>query len=144
MLLTILELWIACDKAAIHHHAMLEDYDVCVPMGKLESLVLPFRSQLERLARAEDYMKQRRKRLRFPASNIFQDSGISSCFSIRFFDQSTEHQAILATIVKCATRDRVAKQDELPQNRKDTETCLQMLKSELAHIAMSFLTGNIT
>ncbi|KAJ0418504.1 hypothetical protein BJY00DRAFT_314872 [Aspergillus carlsbadensis] len=122
MLLTILEVWIACDKAAIYHHPMLEDYNAYVQMGEFESLVLPCRSQLERLARAEDYMKQRHKSLRYPELNIFRHYGTPSCFSVRVFDQSTEHQTLLATIEGRATRDRTAKREELQRKRQKYES----------------------
>ncbi|KAL3474851.1 hypothetical protein BJX99DRAFT_271463 [Aspergillus californicus] len=118
MLLTILELWIACDKAGIHHHPMLGNYDAHIRMGVFESLVLPYRSQLERLARAEDYMRQRQQRLVNPESNIFQDFGTSSCFSVKYFDQSSEHQTLLATIEDRARRDRAAKRSELHQKQQ--------------------------
>ncbi|KAL4901190.1 hypothetical protein BDW74DRAFT_187846 [Aspergillus multicolor] len=90
MYLTILELWIACDKSAVHIHPLIGDYDPHIPMGVLE-----------RLARAET------------ASNIFRDFGTSFCFSVRFFDNSPEHQALFATIQDQAQRDRAAKKKEL-------------------------------
>lgn len=118
MLLTILELWIACDKSAFNIHPLLGDYDNCIPMDMFESLVLPYRSQMERLARAEDYMNQRRQRLRFPKSSIFQDFGTRSCFSVRFFDQSIEHQNLLAEIEDRARSERTQKQLELGQKHQ--------------------------
>ncbi|KAL4749322.1 hypothetical protein BDW72DRAFT_214126 [Aspergillus terricola var. indicus] len=118
MLLTILELWIACDKSAVELHPLLGDYDTCVPMDLFESLLLPYRSQMERLARAEDYMKQRRQRLRFRESSIFQDFGTQSCFSVRFFDQSIKHQVLLAEIQDHAERERAKKKLELRQKHQ--------------------------
>ncbi|KAL4861979.1 hypothetical protein BDV12DRAFT_207643 [Aspergillus spectabilis] len=118
MLLTILELWIACDKSALNIHPLLGDYDTCIPMDTFESLVLPSRSQMERLARTEDYMNQRQQRLRFPESSIFQDFGTQSCFSVRFFDQSIEHQNLLAEIEDCARSKRTQKQLELRQKHE--------------------------
>ena len=117
MLLIILELWIACDKSAINIHPLLADYDPCVPMGMFESLVLPYRSQMERLARAEDYMNHRQQRICFPESSIFQDFGTRSCFSVRFFDQSTEHQVLLAKIENRAGSERAQKKLELSEKR---------------------------
>ncbi|KAJ9257552.1 hypothetical protein DTO195F2_5534 [Paecilomyces variotii] len=113
MLLTILELWIACDKSAFNIHPLLGDYDNCIPMDMFESLVLPYRSQMERLARAEDYMNQRRQRLRFPESFIFQDFGTRSCFSVRSFDRSIEHQNLLSEIEDLARSERTQKRLEL-------------------------------
>ncbi|KAL4737892.1 hypothetical protein BDV11DRAFT_171491 [Aspergillus similis] len=118
MLLTILELWIACDKSAVKLHPLLGDYDTCVPMDLFESLLLPYRSQMERLARAEDYMEQRRRRLRFPESSIFHDFGTPSSFSVRFFDQSIGHQHLLAEIKDHAERERTKKKLELRQKHQ--------------------------
>jgi hypothetical protein len=118
MLLTILELWIACDKSAVKLPLLLGDYSTCVPMDLFKSLLLPYWSQMERLARAEDYMEKRRQRLRFPESSIFQDFGTRSCFSVRFFNQSIEHQDLLAEIKDHAERERTKKKLELRQKHE--------------------------
>ncbi|KAL4786748.1 hypothetical protein BJX76DRAFT_365241 [Aspergillus varians] len=113
MLLTILELWIACDKSAIKIHPILSGYDCCVPMEVFECVVLPRRSQMKRLARAEKYMHQRQKCLQYPQSCIFQDFGSRSCFSVKYFDQSNEHQNLLAAIEARATQEKNEKRAEL-------------------------------
>ncbi|BCS24968.1 uncharacterized protein APUU_41412A [Aspergillus puulaauensis] len=118
MFLTILELWIACDKAAIHAHPMLCDYNSCIPMDIFESLVLPHKSQMKRLAHAENYMQQRQRRVRYAGTSIFQDFGTKYCFSVRYFAQSEKHRALLATIEEEASRERAAKQTELRQKHK--------------------------
>lgn len=57
MLLTILELWIACDKSATKIHAHLSDYIVEVFSYKWDSLLLRSRGDMERLHSAEEYLK---------------------------------------------------------------------------------------
>ncbi|KAL4918900.1 hypothetical protein BDW62DRAFT_200299 [Aspergillus aurantiobrunneus] len=126
MLLTILELWIACDRSAIEAHPTLSGYSSCVPMDIFESLVLPYRSQMERLARAEEYMHQRQRRLRYPGSCIFQDFGTQSCFSVKYFDQSGEHQALLATIEEHARNKRNAKQAELRKKQQEYKRLIDL------------------
>lgn len=122
MLLTILELWIACDRSATHIYGMLADYDPCVPEGMLESLLLPFRSQMERLARAENYLHKRRQDLRYYGPGIFLDFGTPTCFSVRYFNQSDRHQRLQADIEAAASLQRSEKQNELRQkHRKYTE-----------------------
>lgn len=122
MLLTILELWIACDRSATHIHGMLNDYDPCIPEGMFESLLLPFTSQMERLARAESYLHKRRQRLRYPGRGIFSNFGTPSCFSVQYFNQSIEHQRLQADIEAVARLRRSKKQKELRQkHRKYTE-----------------------
>lgn len=117
MLLNILELWIACDKSATHIHALLRDYDPCVPMGLFQLLVLPFRSQMARLQRAEAYMRQRRGRVSYSGSGIFHDFGTPECFSVRYFDQSDEHQQLNIKIEDHAHDAREKKKRELRQQK---------------------------
>ncbi|KAJ5252865.1 hypothetical protein N7489_003275 [Penicillium chrysogenum] len=113
MLLTLLDLWIACDKSAIHLHGTLRDYDACIPVDCFQSLLLPFRSHMERLACAEKYLSRRQARLRYHGPSIFQEFGTSSCFAVRYFEQSHKHQQLLAAIEKNATQERTKKKTEL-------------------------------
>ena len=118
MLLTILELWIACDRSATHIHGILSDYDACIPEGMFQSLLLPFRSQMERLARAESHLYQRRKYLKYPGPGVFRDFGTRTCFSVRYFDQSADHHRLKAKIEAIASSERRDKQDELRQKHQ--------------------------
>ena len=118
MLLTILELWIACDKSATHLYGMLSDYDACIPMDTFQSLLLPFHAQMTRLACAEDYLRQRQKRLVYSGPGIFRDFGTRLCFSVQYFNQSDEHRALHTAIEERASRDRRAKQTELHQKHE--------------------------
>ncbi|KAL4944048.1 hypothetical protein BDV06DRAFT_220625 [Aspergillus oleicola] len=129
MHLTLLELWIACDKSAIYHHSDLANYGSCIPIGVFESLVLPFKSQLERLARAELYLNDRQRRVSYPESCIFLDFGTRSCFAVKYFDQSPNHQALLARIEDNATQQKVAKQAELQQKTQKYEDLMSLVNS---------------
>ncbi|PYH83568.1 hypothetical protein BO82DRAFT_411285 [Aspergillus uvarum CBS 121591] len=113
MLLTILELWIACDKSAVHLHPLLRQYNPCIPIHLFQSLLLPRLSQLTRLAHAELYMCQRHQGLQYPDSNILTDFGTSSSFSVRYFNDSAEHQRLLDTIEQKAGSEKAAKVVEL-------------------------------
>lgn len=44
MLLTLLELWVACDKSAVHKHNLLRNYDPCIPTEIFQTLLLPLYS----------------------------------------------------------------------------------------------------
>ena len=118
MLLTLLELWIACDKSAIHLHQTLRDYDACIPVDCFQSLLLPFRSHMERLACAERYLSRRQARLRYHGPNIFQEFGTSACFGVRYFEQSHKHQQLLAAIEENATQERARKKIELREKQR--------------------------
>ncbi|PYH42617.1 uncharacterized protein BP01DRAFT_404617 [Aspergillus saccharolyticus JOP 1030-1] len=113
MLLTILELWIACDRSATHIHEILNDYDANVPVNIFCSLLLPFRSQMERLARAEEYLRQRRLRAKQHGWGIFWQFGTVSFFAVRYFDQSNDHQRLLREIQDRAQHERLSKVKEL-------------------------------
>ncbi|KAJ5471830.1 hypothetical protein N7539_008773 [Penicillium diatomitis] len=129
MLLTLLELWIACDKSAIRLHPHLEDYDHCIPIGCFYSLLLPFKSQMIRLGRAEEYLDLRQRRLKHPGPGVFRDYGTRSCFSVRYFDQSDEHQQLLRAIEEQAKHDKDQKRAELVQKHA-RYTHLMTLASE--------------
>lgn len=118
MLLTLLELWIACDKSAIHIHKALEDYDACIPIGVFQSLLLPFQSQMIRLARAEEYMQQSQQSRKYPGPGIFRDFGTASCFSVRYFDSSIGHQRLCRKIEGHANDERMQKKSELRERHR--------------------------
>ncbi|KAL3412906.1 hypothetical protein V8F44DRAFT_645694 [Aspergillus fumigatus] len=118
MMLTALELWIACDKSATRIHTVLCDYDACIPMEMFESLLLPFRSQMARLDRAESYLRLRKQRAIHSGPGVFRDYGTPACFAVRYFDQSEKHQGLLNTIEGCARREREEKKAELRRKRQ--------------------------
>ncbi|KAF9870460.1 hypothetical protein CkaCkLH20_12127 [Colletotrichum karsti] len=100
MLLTILELWIACDKIALKLHPLLEEYDPGVPLRLFQSLLLPPRRAMERLFCAELYLTDRSKACGpdTPTTNIYSAYGTTNCFSVRSFDLSAAHQQLLRKI----------------------------------------------
>ncbi|EED18140.1 hypothetical protein TSTA_119040 [Talaromyces stipitatus ATCC 10500] len=100
-------------------HPTLKEYNACISMNIFESLVLPHQSQMDRLAQAEVYMKQRQSRVRYYGSGIFNDIGTSSYFPVRFFKQSQEHQNLLAAVEERARRERVAKHLELERKQQE-------------------------
>lgn len=118
MLLTLLELWIACDKSAIHIHETLSEYDPCIPIDCFQSLLLSFRSHMERLAVAEEYFSRRHARLHYRGPKIFQEFGTSTCFAARYFEASHEHQQLLVAIEEDAARRRLKKKSELQEKQQ--------------------------
>jgi hypothetical protein len=117
MLLNILELWIACDKSATHICELLKDYDPGISQQLLQSLLLPFKSQMERLDRAEVYLDYRQARAQFKAPSIIRDFGRQNCFSVRYFEQSREHKDLMKTIELQARHAREEKYKELDQKQ---------------------------
>lgn len=60
MLLVILELWVAANKAAIYALPLLKSYEHEIPIEVLQALLLGFREDMERLRRVEAYLMDRR------------------------------------------------------------------------------------
>ena len=125
MVLTILEVWIACDVSAIFIHASLGDYDPGIPQDLLQCLSLPFKSQMERLLRAEDYLIRRRARARFSAPSIFRDFGLPTSFSVRYFHKSVKHQQLLKNIENQASRLREEKRKELRETKEKHKSLMR-------------------
>ena len=126
MLLTILELWIACDESATHICNLLSDYDPGIPKEIFQSLVLPFKSQMERLLRAEDYLERRRARAIYPAPSIFRDFGQAACFSARYFNNSPDHQQLLREIQTLAYQAKEKKCNELRQIQEKYRSLMKL------------------
>ncbi|KAJ5794287.1 hypothetical protein N7457_000886 [Penicillium paradoxum] len=118
MLLTLLELWIACDRSALVAHDFLSDYDACVPADMFQSLLLPVEFQMMRLARAEEYLRIRQQNSIHCGSCIFRDFGTAACFSVRYFDQSHGHQSLYARIHQKASEDKEKKIVEFRDKRQ--------------------------
>jgi len=102
MLLTIMELWTALDRSATDLFPLLLEYQTGFRSGILDGLVLSKREQLDRLAAVEDYLEQRRAR----ASSAhppwqFRDADdrwSETCFAVRYYNSSAEHQRLHKTI----------------------------------------------
>jgi hypothetical protein len=132
MYLTVMELWIACDKCACKMYPLLHDFDPEVELSSFQSLSLPFKSQLERLFTAEAYLQSRRTNARADAPSLYRDFGLPSSFAVRFFDESLEHRSLRSDIEQQATVRRQLKRDELAKqkqlyhdlkNRADKRSC---------------------
>lgn len=118
MYLTAVEIWIACDKCACEIYPLLRDFDPKVDLASFQSLSLPFKSQLQRLLAAEDYLQTRRSNVEAGAPSLYRDFGHSSSFAVRFFDSSLDHKRLFSKIVQDATDRRRRKRDELVKQKQ--------------------------
>ncbi|PGH08675.1 hypothetical protein AJ79_05957 [Helicocarpus griseus UAMH5409] len=126
MLLTILELWIACDESAVHICELLKDYDPGIPQCLLQSLVLPFKYQMERMFRAEKYLKSRKQGSRYASPSIFRDFGLPHSFSVKYFNQCPEQQKVLEEIETRAAQEREKKAEELQQKKEEYKSLMEL------------------
>lgn len=106
MILTILELWVACDESATKICEILKHYGPGIYQTNFQGLVLPFKSQMERLLRAEDYLSRRTATSDLKSPHIFCSFGKTDTFSVRYFDQSFQHQNLLKDIERQAMEDK--------------------------------------
>ncbi|KAI6327610.1 hypothetical protein MCOR29_002913 [Pyricularia oryzae] len=111
--LTIMELWIACDKSAIRHNALLLEYWPQIPTRLLQSLVLPSHRDMIRLKNVEFYLKQRVQKADKKLPYIFDSFGDHQSFAVRSYSQSPALQTLFVQIEDEATKDREQKKREL-------------------------------
>ncbi|KAH6502438.1 hypothetical protein HBI55_034300 [Parastagonospora nodorum] len=125
MYLTLLELWVACDKSACVLYPLLSDFDPELALDELQCLVLPLHSQMQRLAEVERYVGSRRKMAIEGSPSVFSHFGKSSTFAVRYFNQSQELQTALATIERDAEIEQKSKCKELANLKLQYESLMQ-------------------
>lgn len=108
MLLTIFELWLACDRIAKATCAFMKDYDPDIPVDILSNLLLPFKLQMDRLHTVEGYLRGRKQHSSISAAHLFDISSRRG-FPARYFDSSSLHQSLISTISAQAERERNAR-----------------------------------
>lgn len=122
MVLTVMDLWIACDKAACRLYESLKLYDHEIDPSLLWSLLLPLKSQLSRIYNVESYLQSRANKINKTFVSPFRDFGHWSSFAVRYFDQSPQHQQLLTKIEEKAHQqksDKVQELAKLNQSRRE-------------------------
>lgn len=119
MFLTILELWMSCDKIATTIEPLLADYNPGVPLDALQCFLLPFHRQMERLAVVEHYLQQREQRSCFKDANMLLDMSSPEGYANRFFAQSPSHQRLKRDILRQAEDACEAKKMEFEHLRDE-------------------------
>jgi len=116
MHLTIMELWTALDASATSLVPLLHQYSPGIPAGFFDGLILPRPGQLERLARVEDHLAQRRAAAgsNGPPWQVRSGDGSwsSTCFAVRYYEESCQHQQLHRDILHAA-------KDQLARDRAD-------------------------
>ncbi|KAI1385560.1 uncharacterized protein F4822DRAFT_432413 [Hypoxylon trugodes] len=138
MILTILELWVASDRSAVKICSLLREYKPEIPIETLQNLNLPMREQMIRLKNVEEYLASRVSRAGFHMSEVLYHFGSADCFSVRYFNQSFEHQELKARIESRAESERDAKREEFQQKKNEyhekTQRANQMSHSMVARV----------
>ncbi|SPO01443.1 uncharacterized protein DNG_04116 [Cephalotrichum gorgonifer] len=115
MVLGVLELWVACDQLACRAFPILRDYDPDIDSVRLRSLILPFRSQMEKLRVIEEYISKRKTR--GVNKDFWTSYGMSTTFAVRYFDQSPNLQSLRQRIEECARQERNTKVAEFKSKK---------------------------
>lgn len=131
MVLTMFELWVACDKAAIQQCPLLSEYDPGIPTDALQNLLLPLLDQMKRLLQIEEYVDHRRTGSTKGTDLLFAHSDISS-FAIRYISDSLTHQTLMSKILSNAKAARQKKSEELKQVQAEYHR-LDVLYNEIDH-----------
>ncbi|CAH0002510.1 unnamed protein product [Clonostachys byssicola] len=118
MLLTLLELWVACDRSAVTIYPLLLDYDPEVPTEICSSLLLRFRSQMKRLSAIERHVHERRRTATYRNTSIFTVWGKKETFAARFYDSSSRHQKLLDRVESRAKEEQHQKRLEFRTLKK--------------------------
>jgi len=119
MLLTIMDLWVALDKCALHHYPLLlHDYNPGFPPSLFEPLLLPRKAQMERLFRVEQHLATRRKAALPGFPSIFRSDDGPKSFAVRYLERPSHyHQELRRKIEAEATTERSEKLSELAKKR---------------------------
>lgn len=119
MILTMFELWIACDKLAVKECPLLAEYPPNIPLEPFQNLLLPFLRQMTRLQNLEDYLKKRSQQARSDLSSTLFSTTSPRAFAVRFFEDSPAHQHLRDRIEKEARAAKLAKQAEYTSTRRE-------------------------
>jgi hypothetical protein len=126
MLLTVGELWVAADKAAIHAIPMLNCYEPEVPIEVWQALLLASMADMERLHSLEAYLLNRQRVARsMNRPPVFRSYGHRYSFPVQYFSGSVEHQQLKAEIEERALAQKQAKIEELRRLKKEYEILMQ-------------------
>jgi len=112
MQLTIMQMWVDMDSVAVKLIPLLTEYESGFPPDLLNGLVLPKSEQMNRLARIENYVGERRASAGgkgVPWQHRSADgSWFEMSFAVRYYNSSTEHKWLHQTIVEAMKKVKVA------------------------------------
>ncbi|KAF7548331.1 hypothetical protein G7Z17_g7108 [Cylindrodendrum hubeiense] len=131
MHLVLFELWVAADKAAIYIIPMLKKYEPEVPVQVYQDLLLSFRGDMVRLARAENYLRERQEFARARhLPSVFSKTGDWKSFAIQYFSESREQQCLMNEIERQAKADQKAKRSEFRELKMAYDGHMQVYKEK--------------
>ncbi|KKP04319.1 hypothetical protein THAR02_03596 [Trichoderma harzianum] len=134
--LTMLELWMACDKSVCDQIPLLKEYSPEIPAELLQSLLLHSSNHFERLVVLETYIRGRCVGTLSGHSSIFSSFGHKNSFSVRYYAQSIVHQTLRNDIERVATEERERKRQEYHEKVRQYD----MLRQAAAYLTCEYNT----
>jgi hypothetical protein len=126
MWLTVIELWVALDKLNLSIYPLMKEYSPELPLNFLELLLLPKKSQMDRLFKIEEYLKSRYTCMDRSNPRILSGEATPRTFAVRYYNSSELHQNLNTRIETYATEKRTQKEKEcLQRNTQFREYCSQ-------------------
>lgn len=122
MVLTVMELWMRLEQRATAIFGLLLAFAPGLAPDVLDVLQLPRLSDMRRLQRIQEYLRDRQEKCSFTKRTIFDDPS-KGCFAERYFDESDDgtltelHQRIK----DASERARVAKEKEWEKMSEEYE-----------------------
>ena len=123
MVLTIMDLWVALDRFAIQECPLLKEYSPEIPSNFLHPLLLHRSSTLKRAMQIEVYLCRRHKEA-LDVPSVFSGSVVDSCFAVKYFRTSKNHQRLYDEINVHAQQERAAKREELASLKQKSNSIL--------------------
>lgn len=121
MILTLFELWVACDKATVKNCQMLSEYSPNVPLDALQSPPLPHVSQMGRCLKLETYLQGRASDSCSELDGLLYKIDNVNSFAARYFHTSQSHKELRQSIESAAQKAREAKEAEFHAKQADYE-----------------------
>lgn len=124
MILTCLELWIACDQAAVNQFPVLKHHSPEVPMDIWAVLVLRTKRDKQRLEQAESYIRTRLATARRPGV-LSTDFGDKKSIQVAYATKDEGMQASVSSIKKQVKEERKQITKELEESKVRHDSLLK-------------------
>ncbi|KAK3612988.1 hypothetical protein LTR22_028358, partial [Elasticomyces elasticus] len=118
--LTVLQIWVALDACALNLCPLMGEYKPGLSLRIAQNLLLPRKDQMRRLSMVEAYLAHREENAALTSLKMLHDITPDS-FPVKYFDQSSEHQALCTSIESEAVREKEAKIEELARLKSEYE-----------------------
>ncbi|KAK5686853.1 hypothetical protein LTR17_026786 [Elasticomyces elasticus] len=123
--LTVLQIWVALDACALNLCPLMGEYKPGLSLRIAQNLPLPRKDQMRRLSMVEAYLAHREENAALTSLKMLHDITPDS-FPVKYFDQSSEHQALCTSIESEAVREKEAKIEELARLKSEYELLMSL------------------